>query len=212
MFPSRWGSTNGDAIKWPEWLPIRINQIGLTWPDIEKDPSDFQLVLSAEVTGLHSLPFEFSGSIQGIRIDIGKLIKGEFPIVGIDAIGVGIKGEIFGGELKEQLIGGILKLDAAGNVLDALDTTAVADRVFFLGLDGSFSMPGLAGYVIQLAFTELGPLGVLLSVSTPQGILIHPPTGLTINDFTASVEFFRSLPSITDPFALRGESSSAPRM
>src|SRR4029079_5935287 len=106
---------------------------------------------------------------------------------------------------------GILKVSADGKVIDPLDNTSVvADRVFFMGLDGSFSIAGIAGIRIQLAFTELGPLGVLLSVSTPQGILIHPPTGLTINDFTASVEFFRSLASITDPFALRGESFLSP--
>ena len=27
------GSANGDSFKWPSWLPVRINAIGLEWPD-----------------------------------------------------------------------------------------------------------------------------------------------------------------------------------
>ena len=38
--------------------------------------------------------------------------QGKFPIIGIDSIGVTVKGNLFGGELDAGLIGGILKLDA----------------------------------------------------------------------------------------------------
>ena len=47
---------------------------------------------------------------------------------------------------------------------------------------------------------------VLINGQVPGGILLEPNTGLAINDFTASVEFFKSLPSIDDPFAVASRS------
>ena len=44
----------------------------------------------------------------------------------------------------------------------------------------------------------------------PGGILLEPTTGLTINNFSAGVEFFKTLPSIEDPFALRGNDFALP--
>ena len=76
------GGASGDSFAWPSWLPIRINAIGITWPDINADPTDFTLILSASVAGIHAIPnLEFSGVIDGIQIDVGKLLRGEFPIV-----------------------------------------------------------------------------------------------------------------------------------
>jgi hypothetical protein len=80
----------------------------------------------------------------------------------------------------------------------------VKDRVFFVGLEGSFELPGVVGLGIKLAFSELGPLGVMLHASTPTGVMIEPVTGLTINNFNAGVEFFKTLPSISEPEQLRG--------
>ena len=72
-------------------------------------------MLSASVTGIQGIAgLEFSGSVEGIRIDIGKLLDGEFPIVGIDAIGVTITGNLFGGEVNATLLGGILRVSDAG--------------------------------------------------------------------------------------------------
>ena len=86
------------------------------------------------------------GAIEGIKIDVGKLLDGEFPIVDIDAIGVSVKGNMFGGELNATLIGGILKLDAGGRIIDPFDTiTPVADRVLFVGVEGGFSFAGIGG-------------------------------------------------------------------
>ena len=44
----------------------------------------------------------------------------------------------------------------------------------------------------------------------PGGILLEPDTGLSINDFVAGVEFFKTLPSIDDPFKLRGPEFNVP--
>src|SRR5262249_40673132 len=89
-------------------------------------------------------------------------------------------------------------------------TTPVRDRVFFVGLQGGFEMPGVGGLTIRIALSELGPLGVFLSASVPGGILLDPNTGLSLNDFTAGVEFFKTLPSIEDPFALRNSEFGLP--
>ena len=199
------GSATGDSFKWPSWLPIKINALGIQWDDVENHPEDFVLTLSASVTGLKAVPgLKFSGSIEGVKIKPSLLLEGKFPIIDIASIGVSVEGKLFGGELNAALIGGILKLDANGNMIGDLDTTTpVKDRIFFLGVQGGFSLAGIGGLTIRFALSELGPLSVLISAEVPGGILLEPTTGLTINDFVAGVEFFKTLPSIDDPFALR---------
>ena len=137
-------AVDGGGIGWPSWLPIQVTEVGLIWPDIAADPLDFVLVVSAEVVGLHNLPLNFTGAISRIQIDIDKLVSGEFPIIGVEGISVGVEGNLFGGEITAQLLGGILRLDADGNIVDALDvTTPIADSILFAGLEGGFSLPCL---------------------------------------------------------------------
>ena len=206
------GGATGDNFKWPSWLPIQINSIGIEWADIQHDPGDFVLTLSASVTGIKGVSgLEFSGTIEGVKIDIGKLIAGEFPIIDIASIGVTVKGKMFGGEIDAALIGGILKLDSGGRIIESFDTTTPVDaRVFFVGVQGGFKMPGVGGLSIRFALSELGPLSVFLSVSLPTGIMLVPQIGLVMNDFTAGVEFFKTLPSIDDPIKLRGPDFQVP--
>ena len=45
---------------------------------------------------------------------------------------------------------------------------------------------------------------MLITASTPTGILLEPFSGLTIDNFVGGVEFFKSLPSITEAEELRG--------
>ncbi len=71
-------------------------------------------------------------------------------------------------------------------------------------------MAGMAGFTIRVGLSELGPLSAFISVEIPGGILLEPTTGLTINDFAAGVEFFKTLPSIDDPFALRSSEFGLP--
>ena len=205
------GSATGDTFKWPKWLPIRITEIGIEWPDIQADASDFLLTLSAAVTGIQGMKgVEFSGAIEGVKIDVRKLLAGEFPIVDIAAIGVTVTGKAFGGELNAGLIGGILKIDAAGRMIDTFDRiTPVEERIFFVGIQGGFEIAGSIGVNIRFAISELGPLGLFLNVSVPGGVLLEPNTGLSMNDFTAGVEFFKTLPSLDDPLQLRDPSLAA---
>ena len=195
----------GESVGWPSWMPIRITQIGIEWRDIQADPTDFVLTLSAAVTGMYNLPFEFSGGIDGIKIDLGLLKQGKFPIIALNGISVGIKGQVFGGTLEGGLVGGILRIDSNYNMIaDTDSTTPVFDRVFYMGVQGGFIMPGIGGgFTIKFALSELGPLGVAFSLSIPGGIIIEPNTGIALNDFAGGVEFFKSLPSLTNPSDLR---------
>ena len=101
--------------------------------------------------------------MRGIRIDIGELLDGNFPIVGIDEIGVSVTGNLFGGQVSATLIGGILRVSDAGQVLDTFDrTTPVADRILYVAVEGGFTFQGI-GASIRFAISELGPLGVQIS-------------------------------------------------
>ncbi|MBL8479815.1 MAG: hypothetical protein JNK59_10955, partial [Sterolibacteriaceae bacterium] len=206
------GAATGESFKWPSWLPIKITEIGITWADIQNDPADFVLTLSASVTGIQGMAgIEFSGAIEGVKIDVGKLLAGQFPIIDIASIGVSLKGNLFGGEITAGLIGGIIKLDATGSIIDTFDTTTpVEKRVFFVGVEGGFAMAGVGGFGIKFAVSELGPLGVYIFASVPGGIVLEPNTGLAINDFSAGVEFFKTLPSIDKPEELRGPNFQLP--
>ena len=206
------GSATGGSFQWPSFLPIQIQSIGITWPDIQDDPANFTLTLSASVTSIGGLGgVTVTGAIQGIQIDPSLLAQGEFPITGLSSIAVTVQGDLFGGQIDAGLIGGILKLDSGFNIIAPTDTTTpVAHRVFYLGLEGGFTIDGMAGFNIQLGLSQLGPLDAFVSVSVPGGILLDPDTGLTINNFAGGVEFYKTLPSITDPMALNNPQFGVP--
>ena len=188
----------GSSVGWPSWIPVKVTAFGITWPDINLHPEGFVLTLSASVTGLYNLPFDFSGSIDGVVIDMNLLEAGKFPIQDIGSIAVSIDGDLFGGHINGELLGGILKIKD-GAEIPATDTTTVPDdRIFFMGVAGGFEMAGLK-FGIQFALSELGPLNVMISASTPTGVLLDPTSGLTINNFVFGVNFFSSLPSYVNP-------------
>ena len=60
-------------------------------------------------------------------------------------------------------------------ISDSIDiVTPVADRVFFIGIEGGFSFAGVGGFTIRFAVSELGPLSVLINAQVPGGILLEP--------------------------------------
>ena len=68
---------------------ISITEIGLNWPNIQTDPTNFILTVSASVEAIQGIDgLSFSGAIDGLQIDIGKLKQGQFPVVGLESIGV----------------------------------------------------------------------------------------------------------------------------
>ena len=103
------GSATGDSFKWPSWLLIKINAVGIQWDDLIGHPDDFVITLSASVTGLQGLGgLTFSGLIEGVKTAPSLLLEGKFPITDIAALGVSASGKMFGGELSAALIGASL--------------------------------------------------------------------------------------------------------
>src|SRR5262249_48726867 len=88
-------------------------------------------------------------------------------------------------------------------ITDSNDENQIFARVLFVAVQGGFDMAGLGGFNIQFAMSELGPLRLFISASVPGGILLEPNTSLSINDFAAGGEFFKTLPSIEEPEKLR---------
>ncbi|MEQ2009497.1 MAG: hypothetical protein ABMA26_22165, partial [Limisphaerales bacterium] len=200
----------GDAssFKWPSFIPIQITAFGLQWADLENDPERFTILLSASVSSIKGIPnLQVSGTIDGIVIDPFLLLEGKFPIIGLGGIGVNISGDMFGGKVTAGLIGGMLRVGNVNGVsvmLDPLDTTTeVVDRVIFFGVEGGFTVSGTSGFLIRFALSELGPLGVFININVP--VTVDPVyTQLTLSNFSAGVEFYKTLPSIDEPDDLRG--------
>lgn len=192
----------GENLKWPKWLPIQVTQVGIEWEDINTRPADFSLIASAQVNRIPGVPLEFSGAVEGLRIDVGLLQEGRFPVTALESIAVHVGGEFGGAEISGSLIGGILRIDDEGVLLDVMDDeTPVADRVLFVGVEGKLEIAN-KGFQIRFAMSELGPLGVLVSVKAP--LVVDPVfTGLTIDELTGGIEFYTALPSITEPEELR---------
>jgi hypothetical protein len=197
------GAGASSGLKWPDWLPIQITTLGLAWRNFAANPADFQITLSASVTGLRNLPVSVSGSVEGAVIDIGLLTQGKFPLVDLRSASITVSGNLFGGEITGTLFLGILKTDASGNEIPVGNTTtAVANSVLYGGIIAGFSLAGLSGFEIRIGISELGPLTVYVSAGIP--ILLEPNSGLSITNFRAGVTFNATLPSITDPLQLRG--------
>lgn len=205
------GSEDGSsALGLPSWLPLYIDVIGVEWPDINNNPADFLLTISGGVKEIEGIPgAKFSGSVEGLKIDVGLLLEGRFPIVDLGAFTVGIKANVFGGELSGTIVAGLLKIGTDGEAIPvtAPSDTEVVDRVMYLGIQGGFDMAGLA-LTIRFAVSELGPLGVVVGISIPGGILldVSGTTGLSMNDFVGGVEFYKSLPDLTEAKQLRDPS------
>ena len=116
--------------------------------------------LSASVTGIPGIAgLEFSGSIEGIKIDRRCSPQGEFPIIDIASLGVTVKGNLFGGELDAALIGGILKLDASGHSSAPSTRTRRSPTASSTSASRAAStFAGMGGFTIRLGLSELGPL------------------------------------------------------
>ena len=110
------GAPTGDSFKWPSWLPIQINAIGIQWRDIQADPSDFVLTLSASVTGIKG---DRRGSSSRARSRASRSTSASCSTASSRSStsprsASRSRATLFGGEIDAALIGGILKVDASG--------------------------------------------------------------------------------------------------
>ncbi len=106
------------------------------------------------------------------------------------------RGTCSAGSSSAGLVGGILELDANNNAIPAGSNTAVAQRIPYFAIEGGFAFAGLAGFTIRFGLSSLGPLQAFISVDVPGGILLDPDSGLTINDFSAGIEFNQTVSDI----------------
>jgi len=180
------GTTAATDLGWVELIPLQLEELTLRWPNFNKAPEHFQIVVSGSVGG--ALPFNIAaleGSIRGLTIEPLRLVDGEFPIVAVDEISVSASGSWFGGEISGGLFGGVVKLDEEGIVTTG---STFADTVFYFGLQGSFAFPNFGETEIRAAFSELGPLSVYFSAGAP--VTVDPIfTGLTLTNFRGGVTF-----------------------
>ena len=64
------GGLGGGALGLPDFLPIKVNSMGVEWRDIQADPMDLVLTVSASVSGIQGLESAvISGAIEGLKID-----------------------------------------------------------------------------------------------------------------------------------------------
>ena len=194
-------SLDPKKLKWPDWLPIRPTEVGIQWRNLNADPGDFRLIVSADVKAIKGLTqLSVSGTVKGLEFDVGALVRGENPITGLQAMGVTVSGDLFGGTVTGGLIGGVIPISSSGNEVPATDfVTPIVDHVFFVGLQGGFEINKKGGFTIRMALTENGPLGVQVTGESPSGILLEPISGLKLTGFSGGVEFFKSLSDAEHP-------------
>ena len=79
------GSADGGSFKWPSWLPIHIDAIGIQWPATSRPTRRTSCSRSRRASpgSRASTASSSRARSRAVKIDVGKLIAGEFPIIDI---------------------------------------------------------------------------------------------------------------------------------
>ena len=82
------GGADGSAFKWPTWLPIRIDPIGIQWTDIAGPPGGLRAdrCRRRHRRSRASRAWSSPARSRASRSTSASCSPAEFPIVGIDAI------------------------------------------------------------------------------------------------------------------------------
>ncbi len=184
---------------WPTWVSVTVAELGAYWPDFGADPLDFQVVLSGSIGAMFEdlgLPMNVEGSVTNARFDVGELLAGRNPLVGLDAASFSIGGELFGGSIGAEGTLGIIRYDASFQ--EVTDPFAPYEgTLLYAGFGGKLGLPGFE-FQLRLGFSELGPLAFYGYADVP--ILLEPNSGLSIGGFRAGVSFYSSLPDPVDEY------------
>lgn len=194
------GANDAGSVQWPSWLPLQSASVTLVWTDFNAHPDQFLIQFSATIhASLGGL--DLDGSVTNAVIDPQLLSQGKFPIISVGAIGVGVSGNLFGGEIEGQLLAGIVRFDAAGHVVDNLGfiqgttTPATGDitSVFYAGVDGGITIGGTIGLNIRIGLSQFGPLQLYVDLKTevPLG-----NTGLFLTGLRGGISFGATFPTI----------------
>ena len=159
----------------PDWLPLRVDEVGIRFPDVDfenipdgglqiADLAAFAIRFSG---GIEAVPgiWPISAAVDGLEVDLGKLVRGEFPITNLDGFKMGV--EPF--ELVPGFkIGGGLELKTMEVDGDPAEGEQI-EEVFYGRIFGQFEYEGF-GAGIDLVVTQYGP--VLAKVLVPVGVPI----------------------------------------
>lgn len=205
-----------------QFVPIQVERLGAKFKDglfhrddegritgID-DPTQLVLVISG---GMNSVSvggetvWPFSANIEDLEIDIAKLAAGEFSIVSLGGIGIGLEPI----ELVDGFtIGGGLQFGTLEVVVDDRGTPTPDDdaieTVLYGRIFGEFAFEGI-GASVELVITEYGPVAAGFAV--PLAITLGQ-TGIMITGVKGTLQFGRTVPSISDPDELSGDEFTNP--
>ncbi|MCI0496893.1 MAG: M10 family metallopeptidase C-terminal domain-containing protein, partial [Thermoplasmata archaeon] len=153
-------------------IPIKLTELGIRFRDdaiseegVLLEPWNFALTISGGLDGSGGFPI--TAMVDGLEVDIGKLIDGEFPFTKIDGVQFGIN-DMNLGVVK---IGGMFTF----GLVDIENDSGETVTAFYGGIEGSFTYSGIGGG-IKLYVCQYGPLIATISA----GGLVLGPTGFVL--------------------------------
>ena len=188
-------SATGDSFAWPSFLAIKTDAIGVRWTTSGTPRTSSSRCRPASRASRRHRPGSAARS-SVIKIQPSLLAQGKFPVIDIQSIGVTVKGDVRRRARRrprrrhpQARLG---TTSSARSTPRRRCSRRVLARHPRRLLDGRHG-----GLHHQRGALRARPLQAFINVQTPTGILIVPQIGLTINDFSAGVEFFKSLPRST---------------
>jgi hypothetical protein len=184
---------DGTTLGLPSFLPLHIDELGMKLPNVDlahlpagglelNDLSDFTLRVSGGLEATSQWPI--AASVDGLEVDLGKLVNGQFPITNLDGFKLGIE--------PFELAPGF----EVGGDLELKTTQVNGQDVFYGQVFGDFEYQGM-GAGLDLVVSQYGP--VLASIAAPVGIPIDGGLlgGVILTDVTGGVKF--GGPPLPDP-------------
>ena len=208
------GSATGDSFKWPSFLPIRIDAIGIEWADIENAPR-----------GLRADPVGQRHRHQGLsRARVLRLDRGH-PDPAVAArrrASSRSSASTRSASPSRARCSAARSTPASSAASCELDANYNIDRrlrhaprrcTSASSTSASRAASRWPAWPASRSASASPSSARCRRSSTsrcPAASCSSRTTGLTINDFAAGVEFFKTLPSIEDPFALRNAAFGLP--
>ena len=168
--PSSEGLELGRKVQWPSWMPLRVTLLHIRWPDFNKNPGDFKMIVSGEIDADIKV-LHFQGFVDQAVIDTSLYAKGQFPLVDLNGLGLQVTGNFGKVTLEGAFFGALLRLDGQGQAIDDYDVvTPVANRVFYGGILGKIVVKteaGDYGFGARIGVSEFGLLQGYIEAIVP---------------------------------------------
>jgi hypothetical protein len=205
-----------------QYVPIQVERLGAKFKDGLfhrddegritgiADATQLVLIISGGMSSVSvdgDVVWPFSANVEDLEIDIAKLATGDFPIISVGGFGIGLEPI----ELVDGFtIGGGIQFGTLDLLLDDRGTPEPDDddveRVLYGRIFGEFAFEGI-GASVELVITEYGPVAAGFAV--PLAITLGQ-TGIMITGVKGTLQFGRTVPSISDPDELAGDEFENP--